>query len=318
VANDPRPELSIVVPVYNGADTIAELVAQVSALEVPGGLEIVLVHDCGQDDSWEILKALAAESSVAMTVIDHSRNFGEHNTVMDGLRHATGRYVITMDDDLQNPPSEILKLYQYLRDRDLDVVYAVYTKKEHAGWRNLGSRFANAVANWITDKPRGLYLSTFRCMNRFLVDQIVQYRGPFVYIDGLIFQVTRKADSVVVKHLPNRTGRSNYTVSSLIALWLVILVTFSVKPLRLSTGLGFVMFLLGMAMAAYIVIERLFVKTEISGYASLATIMLVYSGIQFVVLGLLGEYTGRIFLALNGKPQTVVREIVTSPARHAP
>jgi glycosyltransferase involved in cell wall biosynthesis len=308
------PELSIVIPVYNGADTIRELVTEISALEVPGGLEIVLVHDCGQDNSWEVLKILAAEAQVPMTIIDHSRNYGEHNTVMDGLRHARGRYVITMDDDLQNPPSEVLKLYDLIRDNSLDVVYAVYKKKEHAGWRNLGSRFANAVADWISDKPRGLYLSTFRCMSRFVVDQIVQYRGPFVYIDGLIFQVTRRADAIVVKHLPNRTGRSNYNIPRLIALWTVILVNFSVKPLRLSTMLGVGMFLFGTLFAAYIIIERLFVKSEISGYASLATIMLVFLGIQFLVLGLLGEYIGRIFLSLNGKPQTTIREVITTAA----
>lgn len=311
-ADATAPELSIVVPVYNGADTIRELVTEVSALEVQGGIEIVLVHDCGRDNSWEILQDLVAESRVPMTIIDHSRNFGEHNTVMDGLRHARGRYIITMDDDLQNPPSEILKLYEAARDGDLDVVYAIYRKKEHAGWRNLGSRFANAVASWISDKPRGLYLSTFRCMNRFLVDQIVQFRGPFVYIDGLIFQVTRRAEAVEVKHLPNRTGRSNYTLSGLVALWVVILVTFSVKPLRLSTLLGFGMSFFGMLFAAYIVAERLFIKNEISGYASLATILLVFSGMQFLLLGLLGEYIGRIFLSLNGKPQTTIRKVIKS------
>lgn len=311
--NKARPALSIVVPVYNGEDTIEELVTAISTLDVPGGLEIVLVHDCGRDRSWEIMQSLAAKSHVPMIIINHSRNYGEHNTVMDGLRHARGECVITMDDDLQNPPSEILKLYEYLRNSTLDVVYAVYTKKQHAGWRNLGSKFANMVADWISDKPRGLYLSTFRCMNRFLVDEIIRYQGPFVYIDGLIFQITLKADSVVVKHLPNRTGRTNYTLSRLVSLWLTIFLNFSVKPLRLSTGLGFIMFSFGIIMAAYTIIERLVSSSEISGYASLATIILIFSGTQFLVFGLIGEYIGRIFLTLNGKPQTSIREIIESP-----
>lgn len=306
------PALSIVVPVYNGADTIEELVTAVSALDVPGGLEVVLVHDCGQDNSWEVMRKLAAQSAVPMTVINHARNYGEHNTVMTGLRHARGDYVITMDDDLQNPPSEILKLYEHIRSRDLDVVYAVYTKKEHATWRNLGSKFANAVADWISDKPRGLYLSTFRCMSRFLVEKLVEYQGPFVYVDGLIFQITLRAESVVVQHLPNRTGRSNYTLSRLVSLWATILMNFSVKPLRISTAIGVSMFAVGMLGAIYIVVEQWLYGPRVSGWASLACLVLVFTGTQLLVLGLLGEYVGRTFLTLNGKPQSAIRDLVTS------
>jgi len=312
MANNLSPVLSIVIPVYNGAKTIGELVAAVSALEVPGGIEMILVHDCGQDNSWQIMKTLVEKSKIPMTLINHSRNYGEHNAVMDGLRHVKGDYIITMDDDLQNPPSEILKLYNHLLSSDLDVVYGVYAKKQHAWWRNLGSKFANRVADWISDKPRGLYLSTFRCMNRFLVDNLIQYYGPFVYIDGLIFQISVKADSVIVQHLPNRTGRTNYTLRRLIHLWLTILMNFSVKPLRLSIILGLGMFLLGMVGAIDIVIQTLIAGPRVSGWASLATMLLVFTGTQFLVLGLLGEYVGRTFLTLNKKPQSTVREIIIS------
>lgn len=307
-----QPTLSVVVPVYNGADTIEELVTAVCSLPVEGGLEMVLVHDCGTDDSWDILKKIAAGSKTPITIINHARNYGEHNTVMTGLRHARGQYVITMDDDLQNPPEELLKLYQHIRARDLDVVYAVYAKKEHAGWRNLGSKFANQVADWISDKPRGLYLSTFRCMSRFLVDQIVEYRGPFVYIDGLIFQVTRRAESVEVLHLPNRTGRSNYTLARLVNLWATILIGFSVKPLRISTAVGVGMFIGGLLGALYIIIDQWLHGPIVSGWASLACLILVFTGTQLLVLGLLGEYVGRAFLIVNGKPQSAIREVVTS------
>jgi len=312
MVNNLTPVLSIVVPVYNGAETIEELVAAVSALEVPGGIEMILVHDCGQDNSWQILKSLAAKSIIPLTLINHSRNYGEHNTVMDGLRHVKGDYIITMDDDLQNPPGEILKLYNHLRCSDLDVVYGVYTKKQHAWWRNIGSRFANRVANWISDKPRNLYLSTFRCMNRFLVDNLIQFSGPYVYIDGLIFQITLKADSIVVQHLPNRTGRTNYTLRRLIHLWLTIFLNFSVKPLRLSIILGLGMFLIGMVGAIDIIVQTLVFGPRVSGWASLATMLLVFTGTQFLMLGLLGEYIGRAFLTLNKKPQSTVREVIIS------
>jgi undecaprenyl-phosphate 4-deoxy-4-formamido-L-arabinose transferase len=318
MAQNNQPTLSVVVPVYNGADTIKELVDAVCGLPVEGGLEMVLVHDCGTDNSWDVLKKIAAESKVPITIINHARNYGEHNTVMTGLRHARGQYIITMDDDLQNPPSEILKLFEHLRAKDLDIVYAVYSKKEHATWRNLGSKFANAVADWISDKPRGLYLSTFRCMNRFLVDNLVEYRGPFVYIDGLIFQVTRRADSVVVQHLPNRTGRSNYTLARLVNLWATILIGFSVKPLRISTAVGVGMFTCGVLGAIYIVIEQWLSGPTVSGWASLASLILVFTGTQLLVLGLLGEYVGRTFLTLNGKPQSAIRDVVTSTGSKRP
>ncbi|HSN18557.1 MAG TPA: glycosyltransferase family 2 protein [Gammaproteobacteria bacterium] len=307
------PALSVVVPVYNGADTIEELVTAVCSLPVEGGLEMVLVHDAGTDNSWDILKKIAANSRTPVTIINHARNYGEHNTVMTGLRHARGEYVITMDDDLQNPPEELLKLYRQCRERDLDVVYAVYAKKEHATWRNLGSKFANQVADWISDKPRGLYLSTFRCMNRFLVDQLVGYTGPFVYIDGLIFQVTRRAESVEVLHLPNRSGRSNYTLGRLVNLWATILIGFSVKPLRISTAVGVGMFIGGLLGALYIVFDQWLYGPVVSGWSSLACLILVFTGTQFLVLGLLGEYVGRAFLTINGKPQSAIRDIMTSP-----
>ena len=305
-----QPTISVVVPVYNGADTIKELVDIVSALDFDGSVEMILVNDCSTDNSWEILKLLAACASIPLTVVNHSRNFGEHNAVLTGLRHTRGEFVITMDDDMQNPRPEILKLYTSLRDSKLDVIYAFYAKKMHVGWRNLGSNFANFVATWILDKPNGIYLSTFRCMRRFLVDQIIKYHGPFVYLDGLIFQITNRAGNVLVEHLPNKTGRSNYTLTKLVRLWLIMFIAFSVKPLRLSVSIGLIMFGLGIFGTLWVVLDRLLFGTDMAGWASLASIIMVYTGTQFLLLGLLGEYVGRAFLMLNGKPQSVVREIV--------
>ena len=161
--------LSIVVPVYRGAATVGRLVEALSALRPAGGIEIVLVNDGSPDDSGDVCRALAASATVPLTYLEHARNFGEHNAVMTGLRHARGAYVITMDDDLQNPPEEVLRIYDHARMGGWDVVYTRYAKKEHEGWRNLGSKFANKVADWLLDKPRGLYLSSFRCMSAMVV-----------------------------------------------------------------------------------------------------------------------------------------------------
>ena len=178
--------LSIVIPVYNGAASIGELVQALESLEVPGGHEIVLVNDCSPDRSLEECRRLQARALVPMTVVNLARNFGEHNAVMAGLREARGTHVITMDDDLQNPPSEVLRLLEYAQTSAKDVIYTYYAKKQHSVWRNLGSRFANRVANFVLDKPKDLYLSSFRCVGAFVVDQVTRYEGPFPYVDGLI------------------------------------------------------------------------------------------------------------------------------------
>jgi glycosyltransferase involved in cell wall biosynthesis len=300
--------LSIVIPVYRGAATIGLLVEALSALQPEGGLEIVLVNDGSPDNSGDVCRALVARASVPITYIEHARNFGEHNAVMTGLRHARGRHVITMDDDLQNPPEEVIRLYDHARLGGWDVVYTRYAVKEHEGWRNLGSRFANWVADLLLDKPRGLYLSSFRCMSAFAVSQVIRYQGPYPYVDGLLMQVTQRLDSIEVKHLARIEGRSNYTLKRLVLLWLNLATNFSVLPLRLAIAAGAAMGILGFLGAVYVFAVGLMGHTP-SGWASLMTVSLLIAGVQFTILGVLGEYVGRAFLSANGKPQGVVRDL---------
>src|SRR5690242_11123362 len=159
------PALSIVIPVYNGADSIGELVGALEELSIEGGHEIVLVNDGSPDNSLEVCSALLERARVPITLVNLARNYGEHNAVMAGLRHASGAYVVTMDDDLQNPPEEVERLLAFAQRSGKEVVYTFYDDKRHPLWRNLGSRFANRVADFVLEKPRGLYLSSFRCMS---------------------------------------------------------------------------------------------------------------------------------------------------------
>jgi undecaprenyl-phosphate 4-deoxy-4-formamido-L-arabinose transferase len=303
--------LSIVVPVYRGATTVGALVEALSALRPEGGLEIVLVNDGSPDNSAEVCRALQRSATVPITYVEHARNFGEHNAVMTGLRHARGSYVITMDDDLQNPPEEAVRLYDHARLGGWDVVYTRYAVKEHEGWRNLGSRFANWVADQLLDKPKGLYLSSFRCMSALAVREVAKYSGPYPYVDGLLMQVTQRLDSIVVRHLPRAEGRSNYTVRRLIRLWMNLATNFSVLPLRLAAVAGLAMGAMGLLAAAWVVLEGLMGQTP-SGWASLMTVTLLIAGMQFLILGVMGEYVGRSFLSANGKPQQVVREVIAA------
>jgi glycosyltransferase involved in cell wall biosynthesis len=307
MADPSRPALSIVVPVYNGAATVGTLVEALETLDVPGGLEIVLVVDGSPDNSLEVCRALLAKARVPITLVNLARNFGEHNAVMAGLHHASGAHVINMDDDLQNPPSELLKILEHAQRTGADVVYTYYAAKEHESWRNLGSRFTNWVADILLDKPRGLYLSSFRCMSAFLVEQVLKYDGPFAYIDGLILQSTQSIERIQVVHLPRAEGRSNYTLRRLIRLWLNMFLNFSVMPLRIATLAGAAFSALGGLVAIAVVVEALFFDTP-RGWASVMAAVLLLSGVQLSILGIAGEYLGRLFLTANRKPQFIIRD----------
>ncbi|MGE0415312.1 MAG: glycosyltransferase family 2 protein [Acetobacteraceae bacterium] len=307
-----RVGLSIVVPVYRGATTIGRLLEALSALDPAGGIEVVLVNDGSPDNSAEVCRELVARATIPLVYVEHARNYGEHNAVMTGLRHVSGDYVITMDDDLQNPPEEVLKLYDHARLGGWDVVYTRYAVKQHEGWRNLGSYFANRVADRLLDKPKGLYLSSFRCMSALVVRAVTRYTGPYPYIDGLIMQVTQRIDSIEVQHLPRIEGRSNYTLRRLVRLWLNLATSFSLAPLRLAVLAGAAMAFIGMLGAVATITEAIVSHDTPSGWASIMVVVLLVGGVQSMILGILGEYVGRTFLTANSKPQGTVRSVERS------
>ncbi|MBX2971863.1 MAG: glycosyltransferase family 2 protein [Flavobacteriales bacterium] len=299
--------LSIVIPVYNGARSIGRLVDELAALRVEGGVELVLVNDGSADDSWEVIQRICSQAPMTITAIDLARNFGEHNAVMAGYAVAQGEYIINIDDDFQNPPSEVVKLYAYARSQpQFDVVYTRYEEKHHSAFRNMGSRFNDAVARFMIDKPKGLYLSSFRCINRFLCDRILCYTGPYPYIDGLILENTRRIGRLTVAHSPRMEGTSNYTFRKLVRHWLMMFVNFSVMPLRISSFIGALFSIAGFGLAMFVVYESVFRDTP-PGWASIVSAVLVFAGIQLFTLGLLGEYLGRLYLMQRGKPQYAVR-----------
>ena len=308
IASRHRLALSIVIPVFNGARSVAELIGALEDLPIPGGHEIVLVNDGSADNSLEVIRALFDKTRVPITLVDLARNYGEHNAVMAGLRHASGAHVITMDDDLQNPPEEVQRLLSFTQHSGKEVVYTYYQDKRHPIWRNLASRFANRVADFVLDKPSGLYLSSFRCMSAFVVREITRYEGPFPYVDGLILQVTQDIDRLLVDHLPRSAGRSNYTMRRLLRIWMNMFVNFSVMPLRISTLSGFFLSGLGAIGGTIVVGEALF-RSPPPGWASLMAAVLLLSGVQLLILGIVGEYLGRLYLTMNRKPQFVVKEV---------
>ncbi len=303
------PALSFVVPLYYSADTIVSLVREIEKLEVEGGHELVLVNDGSRDDTAARCRELMREARIPITFVNHARNFGEHNAVITGYRHARGGHIVNLDDDGQNPPAEALRLWQHAKSQGLDVVYGHYADKRHSAWRNLGSWFTNRLTDWVLDKPRGFYLSSFRCVSAFVAKEVAEHQGPFPYIDGLILQVTQEIGAIEVRHAARSAGQSGYNLRRLVRLWISTFVNFSIMPLRLATLLGMVMALgglLGLAMVFYL---RFAGKGPDYGWGTLMGALLVFSGTQLVMLGLIGEYLGRMFLAVNRRPQSVVRSV---------
>ncbi|MBY0425283.1 MAG: glycosyltransferase family 2 protein [Cytophagales bacterium] len=304
-------KLSIVIPVYNGASSISNLVDTV-LVELGGKyeVEIVLVNDGSKDNSERVCEELVKQYPKEVVFIGLRRNSGEHNAVICGLNYSTGDYVAIIDDDFQNPPSEILKLLDKCNQGDYDVVYSYYQVKRHSIFRNLGSSFNGCVATWLLKKPKGLYLSSFKLIKKELVEEIIDYKGPFPYIDGLILRLTSNIGTQLVQHNAREEGKSNYTLKKLISLYLNMFLNFSILPIRVFTILGMLIFCMGFVLSLVILYEKIFIGNLPAGWAFLSVMLLMLTGTQFLFFGLIGEYLGKLFLSHNGAPQYVIKKVI--------
>ncbi len=307
----PSPLVSFVVPLYNTGASLIKLVEAFRPLQIAGGFELVLVNDASTDGTGSRVVDLVKALPCAVTIVDMARNFGEHAAVLEGFRHTRGQFVINLDDDLQNPISEALKLLDHLQSHDCDVVYSCFEKKKHHWFRNFCSWLANACATFLLDKPRDLYLSSFRGMRRELVDRITTYRGPYPYVDGLILGATNRIDRKLVQHADRANGQSGYTMRKLVRLWLNLLFNFSIMPLRVASVLGAVLCMFGLVLLVSVLVEYFMLGHPPAGWSSLMSAVSIFSGAQLLILGLLGEYLGRAYMTVSGKPQCLVRRVIT-------
>ncbi len=302
--------ISIIIPVFNAEKTIEILVNNISnTLTKNYDFEIILVNDCSKDNSEEKCKDLTKKYPNVF-LYSLSKNVGEHNAVMAGLNKCKGSYAVIMDDDLQHSADSLLELIKFSTDKNnnYDVVYTYYDQMKYSFFRNIGRKFNNFVANLLLEKPKSLYLSSFKLVNRFLITEIIKYQSPFTYIDGLILGITSKIGTVKVEHGERSHGKSGYTLKKLIGVWSSMSTGFSVVPLRLSLVLGSLLSLLGFIFALLTFIERMMDNTVPSGYATIIIAVTLFSGAILIALGLIGEYVGRIFISLNKKPQFVIRD----------
>lgn len=304
------PELSLVIPVYNGSQTIRAVVESIQRVFASRSFEIILVNDGSEDDSETICAQLVQESRGTVTLVQLSRNFGEHSAVLAGLSQARGEYMAVLDDDGQHPPEEVARMLAEIKQRDYDVVYGHYIEKQHSMFRNAGSRFNDRIATLMLGKPKDLYLSSFKVMNRFLVNEIIKYRGPYPYADGLIYRTTRRIGQISVEHRANMTGPSRYTFRKLLGLWLNMFLNFSIKPLRLSVYVGLIVSCLSVLALVFIFVDKVWITPDLTlGIPTVLGCIVFFSGIQLMILGLVGEYLGRLYLDQTGTPQYIVRSV---------
>jgi undecaprenyl-phosphate 4-deoxy-4-formamido-L-arabinose transferase len=308
-------DLSIVVPVYRSAECLDALIAAIAAALTPQEIsyEVCLVNDGSPDHTWDVVEELC-HTHPEVVGVDLRRNFGQDNAILTGLRLARGRALAIMDDDLQHDPAELPALLAKLEEGP-DVVYADFRIKHQAAWKNLGSWFNGKMAEWVLDKPKGIYLSPYKVLRREVAQLICRYDGPEPYIDGLLFQVTSRFAQIPVEHHHRYAGRSNYNLMRSIAVWARLATGHSVRPLRLVTWCGLLLGTLGVLLAVVVILYRLLYPQDfqaaVAGWASLMVAQLLLGGVGMIFLGILGEYVGRMHAAVAGKkPQAAIREIL--------
>jgi glycosyltransferase involved in cell wall biosynthesis len=303
-----KPYVSIVIPVYRSERILDDLVDQIQAAMNLAGLEnnyeVILVNDASPDNSWEVIRSQAARHQF-IRGISLRRNFGQHNATMAGLHKARGSVIVVMDDDLQHSPSALGVLIEQISD-ECDVCYTRYLNRQHAKWKIIGSWLNNQVATMLLNKPRTLYLSSFKALKSDIAKEIIKYDGPYVYLDGLILDTTRQIKSINIEHRPRHEGEGNYNFRRSFSLWLQMATSFSVLPLRIASFAGFLMSALSFVLIVAVFIIKLLDPGVPVGWPSLISVILFIGGIQTICLGVIGEYLGRTYLKINKKPQFVV------------
>jgi polyisoprenyl-phosphate glycosyltransferase len=307
--------ISFVIPVYNGAKMVEQLHQQLLPVAKSlGKYEMIFVDDGSTDGSYAILKKLQAKDP-NVCAVELSRNFGQHNATLAGLSCAHGEFIVTLDQDLQNPPEEIPRMVEKLAE-GFDVVYGLPEERAHNFFRNITSDFSKWISRKILTTALKGNFSSFRILKKWVVDEIVKYNSSYTYIDGLISWTTTNIGGITVRN-DKSNFESHYTLLRLINHGLNLLVNFSIKPLQIASMLGLVSAFAGLIGAAVVIAQKILYGVPVQGWTSIMVAVLVIGGMQIVFLGLIGEYTGRILMNSNSSPKFVIREIKKGPQRSA-
>ena len=305
-------KVSFVIPCYRSEKTLPAVVEEIKttmALLNKYEYEIILVNDSSPDNTMDTIKELCRTNS-CITGIGLAKNFGQHAALMAGMRQSVGDIVVCLDDDGQTPADEVGKLLDKLEE-GFDVCYASYGKKQHNGFRNFGSKINELMTRVMLGKPKDLYISSYFAAKRFIVNDMLRYEQSYAYVIGLVLRATKNITNVEVTHRARTEGSSGYTLKKLLGLWFNGFTAFSVKPLRIATVVGCICAGGGFLYGIYTIIKKLVLSDVQAGFSALMSAIVFIGGMLMLMLGLIGEYIGRIYLCMNAAPQYVIREVIS-------
>lgn len=301
--------ISFVIPCYRSSQTIGGVIEEIDrAMKslTAYSYEIVLVNDNSPDDTYEVIRGLCAERK-NMCGINLAKNFGQHAALMAGFHYAHGEIVVCLDDDGQTPADEVGKLLAKIEE-GYDAVYAKYVHKQHSGFRNFGSKINELMTRVMLGKPKELYISSYFAVRRFIVDEMLRYTNPYPYVIGLVLRTTKNIANVEVAHREREIGTSGYTIGKLLGLWFNGFTAFSIKPLRIATAVGCMTAVAGFLYGIYTIIKKFVNPIVPIGFSAMMAALVFIGGMIMLMLGLIGEYIGRIYISLNNSPQYVIKE----------
>lgn len=305
-------KVSIVIGLYNSEKTIQNVIDEITLVfstQKKYTYEIILVDDYSPDGGYELVKKIAKEDQ-RIKVLHLSKNVGQTNAVMEGYRYAQGDYIVEMDDDMQMPAAAILDMLHMLEEGNYDVVFARYPEQKESAFRRFGSKVNNKMTEIMLGKPRDIRINSFFVMRQFVAQEMIKYANNFPYLYGIIFAITKNVANLDVDHRERTNGKSNYTFRKLFGLWLNGFLNFSVQPLRFAVRLGATITIVSFIIAVILIIQRLFGDTQAIGWTSTIVVIIFFSGVQLLGIGLLGEYLGRLYLSASKLPRATVRETI--------
>ena len=299
--------ISFVIPCYGSENTISQVLDDiVSTVKDKNDYEIICIDDCSKDNLLGVLKAYS-NKNFNIKVISFSKNFGQHNAILCGFRHVSGDIIVCLDDDGQTDPKVCYKLINALDD-NTDIVFAKYTNIHQNQFRIFGSYINKLMSEWLLGMPKDIITNSYFACKRYIIDEIIKYNNPYTFLSGLFFRTTNSVKNVCIEHHDRVNGYSGYNLLKLISLWMNGFTAFSVKPLRIASFLGGIIAFLGFVFGIYQIAQKVANPMRPMGYSSLMCTILFVGGMIMLMLGLIGEYIGRIYICINNSPQYVIKE----------
>ena len=305
-------KISFVIPCYRSEHTIESVVTEISGTMsgIPEyDYEIILVNDASPDGLWGVVCKLA-DKDKHIAGVDLARNFGQPSAVMAGFSRVTGDYVITLDDDGQSPVDAVRDIVAKLKSENFDVVYGVCKQAKFSFVRRMGSKINALMASYAFNRPTDRRIISFCIYRRFVVEEMKKYHNSYTYLSGLTYRTTKNIGYLDVVHRERINGSSGYSFKKLFNLWINGLTAFSIKPLRIATYMGSLFAVIGFIMTIIIIIRKIINPAVGAGWSSIVSLILILNGVSFIMMGLLGEYVGRIYMSINSSPQYIIRQVL--------